>query len=62
MKFVREQGGQGVLLGLPYYDPLPVRDIPTMYREVAELFPDISIMIYHNPPNHRVQVPGVGLQ
>jgi 4-hydroxy-tetrahydrodipicolinate synthase len=57
MKFVREQGGEGVLLGLPYYDPLPVRDIPTMYREVAELFPDISIMIYHNPPNHRVHIP-----
>jgi len=57
MKFVREQGGEGVLLGLPYYDPLPVRDIPTMYREVSELFPDISIMIYHNPPNHRVHIP-----
>jgi len=57
MQFVREQGGEGVLLGLPYYDPLPVRDIPTMYREVAELFPDISIMIYHNPPNHRVHIP-----
>jgi 4-hydroxy-tetrahydrodipicolinate synthase len=57
MQFVREQGGEGVLLGLPYYDPLPVRDIPTMYREVAELFPDLSIMIYHNPPNHRVHIP-----
>lgn len=57
MQFVREQGGEGVLLGLPYYDPLPVRDISTMYREVAELFPDISIMIYHNPPNHRVHIP-----
>src|SRR5712692_4328250 len=57
MQFVREQGGEGVLLGLPYYDPLPVGDIPTMYREVAELFPDISIMIYHNPPNHRVHIP-----
>jgi len=57
MQFIREQGGEGVLLGLPYYDPLPVRDIPTMYREVAELFPDISIMIYHNPPNHRVHFP-----
>ncbi|MPZ16090.1 MAG: hypothetical protein GEU73_17005 [Chloroflexi bacterium] len=57
MQFVREQGGEGVLLGLPYYDPLPVHDIPTMYREVGELFPDISIMIYHNPPNHRVHIP-----
>ena len=57
MQFVREQGGEGVLLGLPYYDPLPVRDIPVMYREVAEMFPDLSIMIYHNPPNHRVHIP-----
>jgi hypothetical protein len=34
-----------VLLGLPYYEPLPIVDIPTFYRQVAEEFPDVSIMI-----------------
>jgi 4-(2-carboxyphenyl)-2-oxobut-3-enoate aldolase len=57
MKFVREAGGEGVLLGLPYYDPMPVRDIPTFYRTMSEMFPDLSIMIYHNPENHRVHIP-----
>jgi len=57
MKFVRDNGGQGVLLGLPYYDSLPTRDIPTFYRNIAELFPDLSIMIYSNPENHRVLIP-----
>src|SRR5437867_8988187 len=41
MNFVREIGGEGVLLGLPYYEALPVRDIATFYRQVAELFPDL---------------------
>jgi len=57
MKFVQENGGEGVLLGLPYYEPLPIVDIPTFYRQVAEEFPDISIMIYHNPVNHHVKIP-----
>jgi len=57
IKFVREAGGEGVLVGLPYYDSLPVRDIPTFYRTISELFPDISIMVYHNPENHRVHIP-----
>ena len=57
MRFVREAGGEGVLLGLPHYEPLPIADIATFYREIAELFPDLSIMIYHNPVNHHVKIP-----
>jgi dihydrodipicolinate synthase/N-acetylneuraminate lyase len=57
IKFVREAGGEGVLVGLPYYAPIPIRDIPTFYRTLSELFPDLSIMVYHNPENHRVHMP-----
>jgi 4-(2-carboxyphenyl)-2-oxobut-3-enoate aldolase len=57
MKFIQEAGGEGVLLGLPYYDPLPISKIPAFYREAAETFPNLSIMIYHNPVNHRVHIP-----
>jgi dihydrodipicolinate synthase/N-acetylneuraminate lyase len=57
MRFVRDAGGQGVLLGLPHYEPLPIADIATFYREVAEMFPELSIMIYHNPVNHHVHIP-----
>ena len=57
MKYVQKAGGQGVLLGLPYYSDMPVPKIIDFYREVSETFPDLSIMIYHNPVNHRVKIP-----
>ena len=57
MNFVREAGGQGVLLGVPYYYKLPIRDVVAFYQKISELFPDLSIMIYHNPTNHRVHIP-----
>lgn len=57
MNFVREAGGQGVLLGVPYYYKLPIRDVVAFYQRISELFPDLSIMIYHNPTNHRVHIP-----
>ena len=57
MRFVRDAGGEGVLLGLTYYEPLPIGDIATFYRSVAEMFPELSIMIYHNPVNHKVHIP-----
>ena len=57
MKFVRDAGGQGVLVGVPYYYKLPIRDVVSFYKSIGELFPELSIMIYHNPPNHRVHIP-----
>ena len=57
MKFVQEAGGEGVLLGLPYYDPLSIPKVVAFYNAVAQAFPELSIMIYHNPPNHRVKIP-----
>ena len=57
MKFVQEAGGQGVLLGLPYYSSMPIPKAVAFYKEVAETFPNLSIMIYHNPVNHRVKIP-----
>ena len=57
MKFIRDAGGQGVLLGVPYYYELPDRDVASFYRHISEMFPDISIMIYHNPENHKKHIP-----
>ena len=57
MKFVQESGGQGVLLGVPYYYKLPIKDVVSFYQEISRLFPGLSIMIYHNPTNHRVHIP-----
>jgi len=57
MNIVRDAGGQGVLLGIPYYYKLPNKDVVSFYQEISRLFPEISIMIYHNPTNHRVHIP-----
>lgn len=57
IKFVREAGGQGVLLGLPYYDAMSAPKIIDFYKRICELFPDISVMIYHNPDNHKAHIP-----
>ena len=57
IKFVREAGGEGVLMGLPYYDAMSVPKIIDFYKQMCELFPDISVMIYHNPPNHKAHIP-----
>jgi dihydrodipicolinate synthase/N-acetylneuraminate lyase len=62
MKFVRDAGGEGVLLGVPYYYKLPIRDVISFYQEIGKLFPDLSIMIYHNPTNHRVHIPVAAFQ
>ena len=56
IKFVREAGGEGVLMGLPYYDGLSQPKIIDFYKQMCELFPDISVMIYHNPPNHKATI------
>jgi 4-(2-carboxyphenyl)-2-oxobut-3-enoate aldolase len=57
MKFVQEAGGEGVLLGLPYYDGMSVPKIVDFYKQICELFPNLSVMIYHNPPNHKASIP-----
>ena len=57
MNFVKDSGANGVLLGVPYYETLPVPDAIQFYREIAELFPTLNIVIYHNPENHKVTIP-----
>jgi len=57
VKFVKEAGGEGVLMGLPYYDGLSMPKIVDFYKQLCSAFPDISFMIYHNPPNHKATIP-----
>ena len=47
----------GVLLGVPYYETLPVLDAIQFYRDIAALFPKLNIVIYHNPENHKFTIP-----
>jgi len=57
MQLVRDLGGQGVLVGVPFYFPSTVDNAVEFYHEIADLFPDLSIMIYHNPDLHNVRLP-----
>ncbi len=57
MKFIRDAGGEGVLVGVPFYFPSTVDNAVQFYHDIAELFPDLSIMVYHNPTLHNVTLP-----
>lgn len=54
MKIVAETGADGVLVGVPYYFPSSVENALRFYTEIAELFPKLAIMVYHNPVLHKV--------
>ena len=57
MNFVKELGADGVLLGVPYYETLHVQDAIKFYHEIADIFPTLNIVIYHNPGNHKFTIP-----
>ncbi|HEY7167411.1 MAG TPA: dihydrodipicolinate synthase family protein [Candidatus Binatia bacterium] len=57
MNFVKEIGADGVLLGVPYYETLPVQDAIKFFHDIADLFPTLNILIYHNPDNHKFTMP-----
>ncbi|MCH7607716.1 MAG: dihydrodipicolinate synthase family protein [Chloroflexi bacterium] len=57
MKLIQDAGGEGVLLGVPYYDQSSVANAVRFYHDIAELFPKLGILIYHNPENHKFTIP-----
>jgi trans-o-hydroxybenzylidenepyruvate hydratase-aldolase len=46
--FARERGADGVLLGLPMWQPCTMEMALRHYGAVAEVFPDCAIMVYAN--------------
>ena len=57
MEVARDAGAEGVLVGVPFYFPSTVDNAVRFYQEIAELFPTLSIMLYHNPDLHHVRIP-----
>src|SRR5262249_12654356 len=57
MRVVADTAADGVLLGVPYYFPSTVDNAVRFFREIAELFPRLNILIYHNPALHHVTLP-----
>lgn len=57
IKIVDALGADGVLLGVPYYFPSSLANAVRLFKDVAEMFPRLNIMIYHNPALHHVALP-----
>jgi 4-(2-carboxyphenyl)-2-oxobut-3-enoate aldolase len=57
LKFVQDIGGDGTLLGVPYYDAQSPEYMADFYTQIAEMFPKLGFLIYHNPVNHKVKIP-----
>jgi dihydrodipicolinate synthase/N-acetylneuraminate lyase len=49
IKFVKERGATGTLLGIPMWQPATLDMAVKFYADVAETFPDFPIMVYANP-------------
>jgi dihydrodipicolinate synthase/N-acetylneuraminate lyase len=56
LRTIESAGAEGVLLGVPFYFPSSPANVVHFYRSIAERFPKLAIMVYHNPPLHRVQL------
>ena len=57
MKFAAEAGADGVLCGVPFYFPATMDNAVQFYLDIADAFPELGIVIYHNPPLHHVTLP-----
>ncbi len=56
-RFAGERGADGVLLGLPMWQPLTVDMAVEYYRSISEAFPKLSIMVYGNGRAFRFSFP-----
>ena len=57
MEYAAKAGADGVLVGVPYYFPSSVDNAVQFYHDLADAFPEMGVMVYHNPYNHRVMIP-----
>lgn len=57
MEYAAKAGADGVLVGVPYYFASSVENAVQFYHDLADAFPEMGVMIYHNPFNHRITIP-----
>ncbi|NKB19233.1 MAG: hypothetical protein GKS01_01700 [Alphaproteobacteria bacterium] len=56
LEFAQEIGAYGVLVGVPFYFPSTIENAVGFYKDIAERFPKLGIMLYHNPALHNVKL------
>lgn len=57
LRFVRDRGADGTLLGLPMWQPVVDAEAVEFYRQVAQCFPDVAVMVYANSRAFRYAFP-----
>jgi dihydrodipicolinate synthase/N-acetylneuraminate lyase len=57
LKFVRQQGADAVMLGMPMWQPLTTEMAVEYYASVSQAFPDLPIMVYANARAFRYHFP-----
>jgi dihydrodipicolinate synthase/N-acetylneuraminate lyase len=57
IRFVRDLGVRGVILGRPMWSELGTDTLLAFYRDVAGLFPDMAIVLYDNPEAFKGPIP-----
>jgi trans-o-hydroxybenzylidenepyruvate hydratase-aldolase len=56
-RFAQDRGADGILLGLPMWQPLTVEMAVAYYASIGELFPKLAIQVYGNPRAFRFAFP-----
>jgi trans-o-hydroxybenzylidenepyruvate hydratase-aldolase len=56
-RFAAERGADGILLGLPMWQPLTVDMAVEYYRAISEAFPRLALMVYGNGRAFRFSFP-----
>jgi trans-o-hydroxybenzylidenepyruvate hydratase-aldolase len=56
-RFAAERGADGILLGLPMWQPLTVDMAVEYYRGISEAFPRLALMVYGNARAFRFSFP-----
>ena len=53
---VAQTSATGVLIGVPFYFPSSPANAIRFFKDIAENFPSLAIMVYHNPALHNVKL------
>jgi trans-o-hydroxybenzylidenepyruvate hydratase-aldolase len=48
LRFIRERGADGTLLGMPMWQPMTIDMAAEYYGQVSEAFPELAVMVYAN--------------
>lgn len=57
VRIAERAGADGVIVAVPYYFPSTVANAVRFFKDIAEMFPKLGILIYHNPTLHWITIP-----